>query len=104
MPVVSIQPQKRISPFFTYPNSGKARIYLEASSPVDVFLVRTDQANSINSMANALNLGIQALANQLKIENQIFPLPPEWNTTGWNLVIGNGGPDVAAVFYSVFEA
>ena len=106
MPVVALQPKHKIAPWFVNPtwNNGKVRLYLEASKPVDVFVVNALQAPQINSVLDARKLGVLTYPATTAID-QIITLPTLWNG-GWNLVIGHAGgnDDVIAVYYAVFNA
>lgn len=106
MPVVALKPNHKISPWFVNPtwSGGKVRIYVESSSPVDVFVVNSAQAPTINSTADAQKLGILYFPATSAID-QIITLPASWSG-GWNLIIGHGGfpKEIIAVYYAVFNA
>ena len=104
MAIVALKPLQKTSPFFSYPLSGQARIYLESSFPLDIFIVNSAQANQVDSRASAERLKVLSLLNVSKIENQIFTLPSAWKDAGWNLIIGNPhSAETAAVYYMVYS-
>src|SRR5204862_3633960 len=79
MPVVALQPKHKIAPWFvnlTW-NNGKVRLYLEASKPVDVFVVNALQAPQINSVLDARKLGVLTYPATTAID-QIITLPTLW--------------------------
>jgi hypothetical protein len=102
MPVAAIQNIKRVSFPYIIPPSGKVRITVEASIPVDIFVVKQGDENFCSSVALATQHGIFTLP-QRKIEDQNLTLPESWRPNNWVLVIGNPSPNVAAVYYNVFN-
>jgi hypothetical protein len=86
---------------YSFPNTGKIRITVEASVPVDIFVIRQLDENLVSSVALAAQHGIYTLP-QRKIEDQTLTLPEAWRSVNWALVIANPNPDVAAVHYTVF--
>lgn len=106
MPVVALKPNHKIAPWFVNPtwNGGKVRIYMEASSPVDVFIVNSAQASIIGSVADARRLGVLCFAATSALDRGIT-LPAIW-MGGWNLIIGHTGTpnEIVAVYYAVFNA
>ena len=107
MPVVALQPKHKVSPWYVNPiiHGGKVRIYVEASQAVDVFVASAEQAPQINSVVDAVRLGVLYYpATQLV--DQPITLPNTWKT-GWNLIIGHAGianQNVTAVYYAVYNA
>ena len=103
MPVAAIQPKNKISPGYLCPKSGKVRVYLEASQPVDVYVASNQQADGVDSPATAANLGVLTFLGQTKLD-QTVTLPLAWQFGGgWKLVIGNGQANVVAVYYMVYD-
>jgi hypothetical protein len=102
MPVACLNPNSKISPSFVYPNNGKARIYLEASHPVDIFVANPTQAATIMTVEQAASLGILCFPQKTFL-NQIVDIPAGWKENGWILVIGNPGTWHVAVYYALFN-
>ena len=102
MPIIALEGGKKTAPSYPYTPSGKVKIYLEASIPVDVFIASPPIADELKSTADAQRFTLISLPQQTKIPNQIFSLPDNCKD-GWKLVIGNPGDKVAAVYYSVYE-
>ena len=103
MPVASLIGRNKISPGYVYPTTGKARIYVEATLPVDVYVVGRSQVSAFNSPEEAARLGILSYIGTTKIDNQIITLPPAWQSTEWNIVIGNPHTETVAVYYAVLD-
>ena len=104
MPVVALKPANKMGFGFAYPPSGKIKIYLEASYPVDVFLASNDQATKINSPTDAVTLGAHVFTQQMLMPHIEIGIPPSWSS-GWQLVVGNPHPsEVVAVFYQIYQA
>lgn len=105
MPVVALEPNHKISPWFVAPVSGKVRIYVETTLPIDVFVSSSQQASLATSIAAARAYGILCYEKVSFLDQTIsLPSPAVWNA-GWNLTIGHPGPigaGVAAVYYAVF--
>lgn len=104
MPVLLIKPGTATYFGFPYPPNGKVKIYLEASSPVDVFVCNEQQRPQITSVAAAQAIGIFALGGQSKIDNAFVDIPAAWKGTSWYVLIGNGGAEAAAVYVIVNDA
>jgi hypothetical protein len=103
MPVVAIQPFKRMSFPYLFPSTGKVKITLEASVPVDIFVIRQSEEALASSVTEAAKHGLYTLP-QRKKEEQALTLPEAWRDATWSLVIANPSPNVAAVYYMVFNA
>ena len=105
MPVVALKPGYRIFPSFAYPSTGRVRIYLEATHPVDVFVSTPDQAPKITSVQVAHAMQVINFPQRVGM-NEIVPLPLQWKNSGWALTIGHsaGHDDVIAVYFFVGEA
>src|SRR5712691_7085510 len=107
MPVAAITSNSKISPVFPYPAGGRARVYLEASLPVDVFISTPQDAQSITSLVTAAKLAPRVLIyNSRQFLNEIINVPPEWSSVGWSITIGHPGGHQTAigVYYAVFPA
>ena len=107
MPVAAITLGSKISPVFPYPTGGLARVYVEASRPVDVFISSPQDANQINSLVAAAGLGPRVIIRtRQQLWNEIVQLPPEWSATGWSLTIAHPGGDQnpIGVYYAVFPS
>ena len=107
MPVVAITPNSKISPVFSYPANGRARVHLEASLPVDVFISTPNDAQAITSLVSAAQLAPRVLIyNMRQVFNEIINLPPEWSSAGWSLTIAHPGghQNPIGVYYAVFPA
>lgn len=107
MPVAAIKPDSKISPWFPYVPSGRVRIYVEASMPVDIFVSSPDQAQQIISVPTAGQFGPSVLIRNAQSKmDETINLAATWNPSGWNLTIGHppGHQEVIAVFYSVYPA
>jgi len=102
MPVVAIEPLKRVSYPYVIPPSGMVRITVEASIPVDIFVVKQGDENYCSSIFQASQHKIFNLS-QRTLENQSLTLPAAWRPSNWVLVIGNPSTHVAAVHYNVFN-
>jgi hypothetical protein len=106
MPVVTIEPNSKIGPTFPYPPSGRARIWLKASTLVDVYVSDPATAKEIESLETAAkHAGKVLIYNSRWQMNEVVILPPAWNTTGWTLTIahGVGGANRAVgVHYEVY--
>lgn len=102
MPVIALEGGKKTTPSFPYIPSGKVKLYLEASHPVDVFISPPSEADQIKTPADAQRFNLISLPQQMKIPSQTFPLPENCKN-GWKLVIGNPGDTTAAVYYMVYE-
>jgi hypothetical protein len=103
MPVASINPLTKITAPFVHPNSGKARVYLEASHPVDVFVCHPGQVGVINTVAGAQSAGILCYPARTSLDD-IVTIPEGWKETGWVLVLGNPFNRHVAVYYTVLNA
>src|SRR5436190_17948485 len=106
MPVAAITQGSKISPVFPYPTGGRARIYLEASLPVDVFISTPHDAQSITSLVAAAHLAPRVLIyNSRPILNEMITLPPEWSSVGWSLTIAHPGGHQTAIgiYIAVFH-
>lgn len=119
MPVIVINPKNRISFPYTFPSTGKIKIYVEASQSVDVFIARSSSVSKITSVNAAKQAGIYTLEGQLKVDNLVLTLPQEWSkpnaglstngtpspTVGtWDIVIGNPSDNHVGVYYMVYNA
>jgi hypothetical protein len=103
MPIVAIQPNTRRSFPYTVPASGKVKIGVEASLPVDIFVVKKGDEAFTASPELIRQHGIYMLP-QRKIETQTLTLPETWRAIHWVLIIANPSNEVAAVYYTVFTA
>lgn len=107
MPVAVIKANKKLAPFFPYPPSGRVRVYLEASLPVDVFISNPEQAKAITSVQTAAEFSNAVLIRNLRWQlDEIVQIPPAWNTMGWTLTIGHPGghEEPIGVYYNVYQA
>ena len=104
MPVVALKVGHKIAPNFAYPTSGRVRIYMEASDPVDVFVSSPEQAPQINSVQAAQFMQLPNFPQRIGM-NEVVPLPVTWRN-GWTLTIGHPGThnEVIAVYYYISEA
>ena len=102
MPIVALKPNHRITPQWMYPPCGKIRLFLEASGPVDVYVISSPQLHLTSSIANAQKHGVLTWSSQIVIPNVEITLPPSWSYQMWNLVISNNSlTDVVAVYYQI---
>jgi hypothetical protein len=103
MPLAAVEPQKRLSFPYSVPATGKIRITVEASIPVDIYVTRVGDDVHCSSVALAMQHKIYTLPQRMK-EDQQLTLPESWRTTNWLLVIGNPSAKIAAINYNVFSA
>jgi hypothetical protein len=105
MPVVALKPLHKIGVGFgNLTPSGKVKIYLEASEPVDVFFSKHGLFGQISSTELAQKFESVAFPGQMKMNYIEVPIPPAW-TDGFDLIIGNPHTtEIAAVFYGIFPA
>jgi len=105
MPTGTLKPGYKASPTFPYPPSGKARIFIEADNPVDIFVSTPQVAEQITSVQSAAQLAPNVLiySRQLGMD-QIITLPEAWKSTGWSITIGHSGStqEPIAVHYAVY--
>ena len=97
-----IKARTKIYAGFQYPTSGRVKIQLKSNVSVDVFLAPNEVAEGINSRDQGAAAGAIVIPNRISIENEIFPLPPQWKS-GWKLMIGNPSNEDAAVYYDVLQ-
>jgi hypothetical protein len=104
MPVAVLKVGHKLIPNFAYPSTGRVRIYMEATHPVDVFVSSQEQAPQINSVQTAQQLQILNFPQRIGM-NEVVPLSPTWRN-GWTLTIGHPGThnEVIGVYYFVSEA
>jgi|SRR6516225_7792354 hypothetical protein len=107
MPTGKLLLNQRVSPSFVYPATGRARIFIEAEHPVDVFVSTPEVAKQIASMqaAAAFVPNILIYGRQTQMD-QLVTLPPAWKETGWSLTIAHTGSaqEPTAVHYQVYPA
>ena len=104
MPALLIKPGTATFIGFPYPPNGKVKIFLEASSSVDLFVCNEQQRPQISSVADAQAKGIFVLGGQSKIDNAFVDIPAAWKGTSWYVLIGNAGAEAAAVYVTVNDA
>ena|SRR5882672_7729696 len=107
MPVAAITAGSKISPVFPYPTAGMARVYIEASLPVDIFISTPQDAESITSLVAAAQLAPRVLIYNTRLFlNEIINVPPEWSTVGWSITIAHPGTHQTpiGVYYVVYPA
>ena len=103
MSITALKPSQKTFTTLTVPKSGKAKLFLEASAPVDVFVSLPDKAPAIKSVSDA-GAGVLVLSGRTNIDT-VITFPDAWRTLGWSLVVGNPSTtDVAAVYFAIFEA
>lgn len=106
MPVAALKKDTKIAPWFPYQESGRVRIYVEASSPVDIFISSPEHAKSISSVETAAKFGQSVLIrnSQWQPLYETITLAPAWRFTGWVLTIGHPSnhAEVIAVYYAVY--
>jgi hypothetical protein len=103
MPVSVINPKSKITPGYIYPPTGKVKIYVESSLPVDIFIANNEQADKITSAEIAAKFGVFGYLVHTLVDNQTVTLPSTWQT-GWKLVIGNNNAVHVAVYHMVWNA
>lgn len=92
MPVAAIKPGHRISASFPYPPSGRARVYLEASYPVDAVISTRQMVEQITSIQSAAALAPAILIYNSRWQmDEIVNLPPTWSSVGWSITVGHPG-------------
>ena len=107
MPVVALKGGSKISPWFPWVPSAWARVYVEASAPVDIYISNPEHAAGIVSVETAGRFGSAILIRNARWQlDEKINLAPNWEATGWNLTIGHPGGhnEVIAVYYVVFPA
>lgn len=109
MPIISVKPVWKEGISIQYPNSGKAKLYLEASHPVDVFIVQNEEMDRQITQTPLLVDGkipnlpaVLPFLGQPKIDT-IITLPESWRPNNWYLSIGNSTNEHVAVYYQVNE-
>jgi hypothetical protein len=105
MPVGTLNPGQKVSPFFAFPPSGRARIFVEADGPVDIYVSSPQQAQAITSVQQAAQFAPNILIySSQRLLDQFVTLAPAWRSVGWNLTIGHTGatPNPIAVYYAVY--
>jgi hypothetical protein len=103
MPVALINPNSRIDPGYFRPDSGKVKIHVESTNPVDVFIASNEQATRIHSLADARAMGVLTYDRRMTLDD-VVTLPTGWLEGRWKLVIGNDNATHAAVYYTVLNA
>ena len=106
MPVSVIDPNSRIGPTFPYPPSGRVRIWLRASDPVDVYVSTPQNATRITSLEEAAKIDEVLIYNRRWQMDDIAQLPQTWNQVGFTLTIAHAGSTQKAigVHYEVYPA
>lgn len=104
MPIISIPSGTGNSFAFPYPASGKAKIFLEANLPVDVFVTSPENVGKINSIEAGRAVEAFALQAQTKLDNVFVDIPEKWKSCGWVLLIANANKDQhAAVYFMIYD-
>jgi hypothetical protein len=107
MAVVALKQFHKISPTFAYPESGRVRVYIEASFPVDIVLSSAADVSKIDSLQTAASLAPPAMIYSRTYNfDQIIILRPEWKTGGWAMTIGHPSDhaECVGVYFAVFPA
>jgi hypothetical protein len=103
MLLASVNPNSKVSFGFVYPPTGKIKLYVQSSLPVDVFIANNQQVSLIQSSQTAANLGLFGYLRHNFVNNEIVIIPPGWRD-GFQLVIGNNNPTSVSVSYMVWNA
>lgn len=103
MPVVVIAPLQRSSFPYSFPDTGKVRIVVETSRPVDIFVALSSQSSLLSSVWSAKQNGIFTLPTQQKVDT-VLTLPDQWRAVEWSLVVANPAPETVGVYYMVYTA
>lgn len=103
MSIRLIKSQHYIAKEYDFPETGKVKLYLESTQPLDIFLVSYANADSIEKKNKFLNLDGDVFQKEVtKVINVTFKASDSWKPK-WKLILFNYGKKDAAVYFKVRE-